>query len=46
MLKLICTLFYCGTKDSRQLKDVDISLFRFLHGKTYSDLSLVLEKTL
>jgi hypothetical protein len=46
MLKLICTLFYCGTKDSRQLKDVDINLFRFLHGKIYPDLSLELEKTL
>jgi hypothetical protein len=33
-------------KNHRQLKDVDISYFRFLHWKPWADLSLELEKTL
>jgi hypothetical protein len=33
-------------KNPRQLKDIVISYFRFLHCKTWADLSLELEKTL
>jgi hypothetical protein len=33
-------------KNPRQLKDVDISYFRFLHCKPWADLSLEPEKTL
>jgi hypothetical protein len=34
-----------GKKNPRQLEDVDISYFHFLHWKTWADLSLELEKT-
>ncbi len=39
-------IIYCRMKNHRQLKDVDISYFRFLHWKPWADLSLELEKTL